>query len=38
VFESEENANGFAEMVRNQEGPGHATIDNVEVHQVVANA
>ena len=38
VFESEENANGFSEMVRNQEGPGHATIDSVNVHEVVANA
>ena len=38
VFESEDNANGFAEMVRTQEGPGHATIDSVETHPVVANA
>ena len=38
VFESEENAKGFEEMARNQEGPGHATIDSVEIHEVVANA
>ena len=38
VFESEDNANGFAEMVRTQEGPGHATIDSVDVHEVVAHA
>ena len=38
VFESEENANGFAEMARSQEGPGHATIDNIDIHEVVANA
>ena len=38
VFESEENANGFAEMVRSQEGPGHATIDSVDIHEVVAHA
>ena len=38
VFESEENANGFAEMVRSQEGPNHATVDSIDVHEVVANA
>jgi hypothetical protein len=38
VFESEENAQGLAKMIREQEGPGHATIDNIEVHEVVANA
>ena len=38
VFQSEENANGFAAMLRTQEGPGHATVDSVEVHEVVANA
>jgi hypothetical protein len=38
VFESEDNANGFAEMLRSQEGPGHATVDSVEIHEVVANA
>ena len=38
VFESEENANGFAEMLRAQEGPNHATVDSVEIHEVVANA
>ena len=38
VYESEENAKGFVEMVRGQEGPNHATIDSVEVHEVVANA
>ena len=40
VFDSEESANGFAEMARSQseEGPGHATIDNIDIHEVVANA
>jgi hypothetical protein len=38
AFESEENANGFAEMARSQEGAGHATIDSIEIHEVVANA
>jgi len=38
VFESEDNASAFAEMLRTQEGPGHATIDNVETQPVVANA
>jgi hypothetical protein len=38
VFESEENARGFVEMVRAQEGTGHATIDSIETHPVVANA
>jgi hypothetical protein len=38
VFEAEDNANGFVEMLRSQEGPDHATIDNVETYPVVANA
>jgi len=38
VFESEDNANGFVEMLRAQEGPGHATIDSTDVHEVVAHA
>ena len=38
VFESEENADGFVQMLREQPGPGHATIDNVEAQPVVANA
>ena len=38
VFESEDNANGFMEMLRSNPGPGHATIDNVEAQPVVANA
>jgi hypothetical protein len=38
VFESEENANGFAEMARSDEGRGNATIDSIDVHEVVANA
>jgi hypothetical protein len=38
VWDSEENAEGFAKMLREQEGPGYATIDNVETQQVVANA
>ena len=38
VFESEENADGFVEMVRSQEGTGAATIESVETHEVVAHA
>lgn len=38
VFETEENAKGFVEMLRSQEGPGHATIESVDVHEVVASA
>ena len=38
IFDDEEKANGFVEMLRSQEGPGHATIDSVETHPVVANA
>jgi hypothetical protein len=38
IWESEQNANSFVEMLRSQEGPGHATIDDVEVHEVVAHA
>jgi hypothetical protein len=38
IFDSENEANGFGEMLRNQEGPGHATIDKVETYPVVANA
>jgi hypothetical protein len=37
VFESEEAANGMAEMVRTN-APSQVTIDNVEVRAVVANA
>jgi hypothetical protein len=38
VFDSEDNAKGFVEMLRSQEGTGAATIDSVDVHEVVANA
>jgi hypothetical protein len=38
VFQSEENAQAFVEMLRAQEGTGAATIDNVETQPVVANA
>jgi hypothetical protein len=38
IFDDEDKANGFVEMLRSQEGPGHATIDSVETHPVVANA
>ena len=38
VFESEENAQALAKMIREQDGPGHATIDTIEVYEVVANA
>ena len=38
ILDSEESANGLAEMIKSQEGPGHATIDSVETHPVVANA
>lgn len=38
VFESEEAANAMVEQIRAQDGPGHATIDNIDVREVVANA
>ena len=38
IFESEENANGLVSMMRDREGTGAATIDDIQVHQVVANA
>jgi hypothetical protein len=38
IFESEDNARTFVEMVRQQPGTGAATIDDIEVHEVVANA
>ena len=38
IWESEDHANGFAETLRSEEGPGHATVDDIEVHEVVANA
>jgi hypothetical protein len=38
VFDSEENATALMNMIREQEGPGHATIDSIEVLEVVANA
>jgi hypothetical protein len=38
IFESEENAQGFVEMVKQQEGTGAATIDSVDTYAVVANA
>ena len=38
VFDSEENARGLVEMMRSQEGTGAATIDSIDVHEVVANA
>ena len=38
IFDDEEKANGFVEMLRSQEGPGHATIDDVETRPVVASA
>jgi len=38
VLESEENAQGLVSRIREQEGPGHATIDSIDVHEVVANA
>lgn len=38
VFDSEETARGFVDMFRQQEGPGHATVDSVDVHEVVAHA
>ena len=38
VWDSEENAEGFAKMLREQDGPGYATIDNVETQPVVAYA
>jgi hypothetical protein len=38
IFESEDNAKGFVEMLRSQEGTDAATIESVDVHEVVANA
>ena len=38
VFDSEENARGLVEMIKSQEGPGHATIESIDVHEVVAHA
>jgi hypothetical protein len=38
VFESEENADGFVEMLRQQPGAGDATIDSMVIHEVVAHA
>jgi hypothetical protein len=38
IFDSEENAQGFVQMVREQPGTGAATIDSVETQPVVANA
>jgi hypothetical protein len=38
LFEGEDQANGFVEMVRQQPGEGAATIDDVQVHEVVAQA
>jgi hypothetical protein len=38
IFDSEDNANGLVQMIRDQPGTGAATIDSAEVHEVVANA
>ena len=38
VFESEENANKMVEMLRAQPGTGDASVDDVQVREVVANA
>jgi hypothetical protein len=38
VFDSEDNANGFVEMVRQQPGTGAATIEDLQVYEVVAHA
>ena len=38
VFESEDAANAMVEQVRAQPGPGHATIENIDVREVIANA
>jgi len=38
VFESEDNARAFVEMVREQPGTGDATLDSIDVHEVVAQA
>ncbi len=37
VFESEENARGFVDMVRQQPGTGAATIDSMDIQEVVAH-
>lgn len=38
VFESEDDARAFVEMAREQPGTGDATIDSIDVHEVVAHA
>ena len=38
LFDSEDQANGLVEMIRQQPGEGAATIDDVQVHEVVAQA
>jgi hypothetical protein len=38
IFDSEDQANGLARMIREQPGEGAATIDDVQVHEVVASA
>jgi hypothetical protein len=35
---SEDEANGLVEMIRQQPGDGPATIDDIQVHEVVAQA
>jgi len=38
ILDSEENAKGLVEAMRAQEGTGAATIDSIDVHEVVASA
>ena len=38
VFESEDDARAFVEMIREQPDTGDVTIDSVDVHEVVAHA
>ena len=38
VFESEANARVFVEMLRKQPDTGDATVDSVDIHEVVAHA
>ncbi len=38
VFESEDNARAFVDMVREQAGTDAATIDDMQIHEVIAHA
>ena len=38
LFDSEDQARGLVEMIRQQPGTGTATLDDIQVHEVVAQA